>query len=234
MFYKILFVLAMLIGLTGCEQKPHSNLDGKKLLEEKCSICHNLDLPPKTFIDEKAPPMMAVAFHIKDFIKVVNKSEKIPKAIDFVKDFVINPSVSKSFCDKKSLDSYGLMPSQKGKITQEELQAVAEYMFKRYTIENLTEAQAIRKRLKKMPKGKRIAVRYNCLGCHKAERDLVGPSFSKIAKRYKNSIKQMRIGIKKGSKSKWKGYRGAVMPAFGAKMSRDEIKAVAKWIAAMQ
>jgi len=230
MVYKISLALAALLSFSGCQEKHHSNLDGKKLLEQKCSQCHNLDLPPKTFKDETAPPMMAVAFHIKDFIKATNESEKIPKAIDFVKDYVVNPSASKSFCDKKSLESYGVMPSQKGNVTQDELQAIAEFMFEHYTIKNLTRAQAIQNRLMKMPKGERLAIKYNCLGCHKVERDLVGPSFMEIAKRYALDSKKIQESIKNGSKAQWQDYRGAIMPAFKDKICEEDIKILTKWI----
>ena len=227
---KIILATLLFFVFTGCEQKQHSNIDGKKLLEQKCSKCHNLDLPPKTFKDEKAPPMMAVSFHIKDFIKASSESDKIPKAIEFVKDYVVNPSASKSFCDKESLKTYGVMPSQKGKVTQDELQAIAEYMFSHYTVKNMNAAQNLQNKLMKMPKGKRLALQYNCLGCHKIDKDLVGPSFAKIAKRHVNDIQTIQKSIENGSKGKWKGYRGAIMPAFGAKISAADIQVLAKWI----
>jgi cytochrome c len=230
MMNKIILSTLLLFVFSGCDKKQHSNLDGKKLLEQKCSKCHNLDLPPKTFKDEKAPPMMAVAFHIKDFIKASSESDKIPKGIEFVKDYVVNPSASKSFCDKKSLQSYGVMPSQKGKVTQDELQAIAEYMFSHYTIKNLTAAQDLQNRLMKMPKGKRLALKYNCLGCHKIDKELVGPSFKKIAKRYSKDVTSIQKSIKDGSKGKWEGYRGAIMPAFGAKINDADAKTLAEWI----
>ena len=226
--YLAFFII--FLTLTGCEQKHKINLDGEKLLDAKCSMCHNLDLPPKTFEDEKAPPMMAVAFHIKDFIEVTNDSERIPKGIEFIKDYVINPSAKKSFCDKKSLDSYGIMPSQKGKVIQDELEAIDEYMFEHYTIKNLTQAQALKAKLDKMPKGKRIALQYNCLGCHKANKDLVGPSFVKILSKYKNDTESIKNSIKNGSKGKWQGYRNAVMPHFKDKISDREIDDIVKWI----
>jgi cytochrome c len=231
MLYKLSLSLCVLIALAGCNEKKHQNLDGKKLLEAKCSQCHNLDLPPKTFKDEKAPPMMAVAFHIKDFIKASSESDKIPKAIDFVKDYVVNPSASKSFCDKKSLQSYGVMPSQKGKVTQDELEAIAEYMFSHYTVKNLTAAQALQNRLMKMPKGERLALKYNCLSCHKVQKDLVGPSFAKIAKRYAKDVNKIQSSIDSGSREKWKGYHGAMMPSFAKKISSSDQKILAKWIA---
>jgi len=219
-----------LFVLSGCQEKHHSHLDGEKLIKERCASCHNLDLPPKTYKDEKAPPMMAVAFHIKDFIKASSESDKIPKAIDFVKDYVIHPSAKKSFCDKKSLESYGVMPSQKGKVTEDELEAIAEYMFEHYTVKNLTAAQALQNRLQKMAPGERLARKYNCLSCHRKHKDLVGPSFAKIAKRYSNNVEAIAKSIQNGSMQKWQGYRGARMPAFGNKISKQDREILAKWI----
>jgi len=223
--------LLTLFGFSGCQdEKSHIKLDGKKLLEKKCSQCHNLDLPPKTFEDEKAPPMMAVAFHIKDFIKATNESEKIPKGIEFIKDYVINPSVEKSFCDKKSLQTYGVMPSQKGNVTQDELEAIAKYMFKHYTVKNLTQAQKIENELRKMDPAELLARKQSCLGCHKKDKDLVGPSFAKIAKRYKDDTQHIENSIKNGSSKHWKGYHGVVMPKFENKTSQQDREILAKWI----
>ena len=231
---RFLLPLTLLVFFSGCQEKQHKNLDGQKLLEQKCSQCHNLDLPPKTFKDEKAPPMMAVAFHIKDFIPASNESEKIPKAIEFIKDYVIHPSASKSFCDKKSLQSYGVMPSQKGNVTQDELQAIGEYIFEHYTVKNLTEAQAAINRLKKMPKGERLALQNGCLTCHRVHQDLVGPSFVHIAQRYKGDILYIQEQIKQGSKGKWQQFHGAIMPAFAQKIPLEEREILAAWIAAQK
>jgi cytochrome c len=227
---KSLLILVAALLLLGCEQKHKVNLDGEKLLKQKCSACHNLDLPPQTFKDEKAPPMMAVAFHIKDFIKASSESDKIPKAIDFVKDYVINPSASKSFCDKKSLETYGVMPSQKGKVTQDELEAIAEYMFEHYTVKNLTAAQALQNKLAKMPKGKRLALKYKCLSCHKPKRDIIGPSFFKIAQKYSEDESAVAKSIAEGSKGKWQGYHGVIMPPFKGQISQSDIETLAAWI----
>ena len=227
---KIVFFCLVAFAMLGCQEKKHLNLDGKKLLEQKCSSCHNLDLPPKTFDNEIAPPMMAVSFHVADFIKVNEESERIPKAIEFVKDYVVSPSVKKSFCDKESLASYGLMPSQKGKVTQDELQAIAEYMFSHFTTKNLQEEQAIQQKLNKMPKGERLALKNNCLTCHKVDRDLVGPSFKFIANKYQNDTTVIEDSIKNGSVKKYKKFRGVMMPSFKDKISQEDIKTISKWI----
>ena len=227
---KLFLALLIIISFVACQDENKPKLDAKKLIDEKCSQCHNLQLPPKTYKNEKAPPMMAVAFHIKDFIQTSNESERIPKAIEFIKDYVINPSASKSFCDKESLKTYGVMPSQKGNVSQDELQAIAEYMFKHFTVKNLTEAQEIQNKLNKMPAGKRLAIKYNCLGCHKVNKDLVGPSFSKIAKRYNTNLETIENSIKNGSSKKWDISHGRVMPHFKDKISKHNITTLAKWI----
>lgn len=227
--YRILFLVTILL-FTGCEEESNIQLDGKKLLEQKCSQCHNLELPPKSFADEKAPAMMAVAFHVHDFIPAANSSDKLPKSIAFVKDYVINPNASKSFCDKKSLQDYGVMPSQKGKVTQNELQAIAQYIFSHYTMKNLTEEQERETKLAKIPQGKRFAMHYNCLACHCIDKKIVGPSFQTISKRYNGEIIPIIQGIKNGSVKKYKSSRGARMPAFDGKIPNKDIKTIAKWI----
>lgn len=227
--YKYIFATLLLL-LSGCsDTKTASHLDGKKLLGQKCTSCHNIDLPPKTYEDEKAPPMMAVAFHVTNFIQTNDESLRIPKAIEFVKDYVIHPSKEKSFCDKESLKSYGVMPSQKGKVTQEELDAIAHYMFEHFTQKNLTEAQAALNRLSAMPKGKRVALKNNCLGCHRVDKDLVGPSFLHIKERYIHSKDVLKNSILHGSANKWKSSKGAHMPSF-SNLNTQELELVTTWI----
>ena len=232
---KILFFVgAMLLSFSGCSQdKKVTALDAKKLLEQKCTQCHNIDLPPKTFEDEKAPPMMAVAFHIRGFIKTGDESQRIPKAIAFVKDYVVAPSASKSFCDKASLKIYGVMPSQKGKVTQDELQAIAEYMFSHFTQKNLNEAQALENKLNAMPKGERLALQNGCLSCHKVDKRIVGPAFRDIAMRKGNSLEVLIHSIQNGSKKKYKSSKGAMMPAF-KKISDADAKTLGEWILSLK
>jgi len=228
--YKFLALSVMvLVALSGCEKEESVKYDGKALLEQKCSSCHNLDLPPKSFEDEIAPPMMAVAFHVQNFMDVRDESLRIPKAVAFVKDYVFAPSKSKSLCDENSLKSYGLMPSQKGKLSEGELDAIARYLFVHYTQKNLNEAQTLINKLNAMPRGEKIALQNNCLTCHRVDKHIVGPSFLEIAKRYKNKPQEIEKSIAQGSKGKWKDSKKAIMPPF-KKLSDDELKVLSKWI----
>ena len=71
-----IILILTLVLFAGCKEEKHIDYDAKKLIKVKCQSCHNLDMPPKTYPEEVAPPMMAVAFHIYDFIKAPNPSEK--------------------------------------------------------------------------------------------------------------------------------------------------------------
>ncbi len=223
----VLSLLVASILLIGCGEKKSPNLDGKKLLKQKCSRCHNLDIPPKTFANEKAPPMMAVSFHILGFINAATPADKLPNAIEFVTDFVQNPSISKSFCDKESLKTYGLMPSLKGKVSEDEIRAIARYVFTHYTKDNLLAQIKKIQQIREMPKGRLIAGQNNCLGCHAKNFKKVGPSFDEIAK--KMDKKDIIYSIKNGSKGKWKECNNIPMPSF-KKLCDKDINTLVKWI----
>ena len=221
--------LPLLIGLlTGCmENKIKNKLDGEALLKQKCSKCHNLDMPPKSYENEIAPSMMAVTFHLKDFIKANDPSAHEAKISEFVKDYVINPSRSKSFCDKKSLDSYGVMPSQKGKVTVDELGAIAQYMYDTYDNQKMLKIMQEKQRLARMPLYQRVLEQQRCENCHDINKDKVAPSFLSISKKYNNN-KPLIESIKNGSKGKWKNFK-LIMPPF-KKMTDKDIEGMVNWI----
>ena len=225
---KAIFILSLLLIFTACEDKPtNKNLDGKKLLESKCASCHNTQMPPDVSTDELAPPMMAVSFHVHNFVKPKDESQRTRVAIEFVSDYIFNPSYEKSFCDKDSLQRYGLMPSQKGNLSQDEANAIASYMFKHYTQENLTKVQKEIAAFNALSDGEKIALKNGCLGCHAIDRSRVGPTFTDIAKKYQNNKKAIIKGIKNGSRGTWSN--GAVMPDFD-KIEDEDLEILSEWI----
>jgi len=227
---KILLISLLLFFLSACdEKKPKLSLDGKKLLEQKCASCHDLTMPPRLLPDELAPPIMAVSFHMPNFMEPKDESQRIPMAIAFVTDYVLNPSLEKSYCDEESIKKYGLMPSLKGKVTEDEVRAIASYMFEHYTQKNLSKAQEDIAAFNALEPGEKLALKHKCLGCHKVDKKIVGPSFVDIAKRYETSKDKIIEGIKNGSQKNWQSSKGAVMPAF-KQISEEELKVLSEWI----
>jgi len=227
---KILLFTSIFLFFTACnEKKPTKTLNGKILTEQKCASCHNLAMPPVISDDELAPPMMAVAFHMPNFMKPRDESQRIPMAIEFVTDYVLSPSLEKSYCDAKSIERYGVMPSQKESVTANEVKAIASYMFEHYTQENLSKIQKDIALFNTLSKGEKLALKYKCLGCHKVNKKIVGPSFVDVSKRYKDTKEKMIESIKNGSRNNWKNSNGAVMPPF-KQISEGELETLSDWI----
>jgi len=221
-------LLGLLVGCTD-ETVSKKTLNGEILIQKKCAKCHNLDMPPKSYENEIAPSMMAVTFHLKDFIKSNNPSEHEGKVISFIKDYVVAPSREKSFCDKASLDSYGVMPSQKGNVTQEELEAIAHYMYQTFDNQKMLKIMAEEQRLASLSLHERVLEQQKCENCHDIHKDKVAPSFEMIASRYGVKDREVLIkSIKEGTKGKWEGKK-LPMPPF-KQMNDKDIEGMVDWI----
>jgi len=231
---KFLYTILILVFFVGCmDNKPKQKYDGEELIVKKCSKCHNLDMPPKSYDNEIAPSMMAVTFHLKDFIKSNNPSEHEDKVIAFIKDYVIHPSRDKSFCDKKSLDTYGVMPSQKGNVTEDELEAIGHYMYQTYDNQKMLQIMAEKQRLARMSLHERVLEQQKCNNCHDIKKDKVAPSFEMIASKYTQKDRETLINsIKNGTKGKWKG-KVLPMPPF-KNMSDKDISGMVDWILSLK
>jgi cytochrome c len=190
-------------------------------------------MPPKSYENEIAPSMMAVTFHLKDFIKSNDPSAHKSKIVAFVKDYVIEPSRDKSFCDKESLDSYGVMPSQKGNVTQDELEAIASYMYDTYDNMKMLKIMAEKQRLARLSLHERVLEQQRCNNCHDIEKDKVAPSFKMIASRYDKKDRAMLIeSIQNGTKGKWEG-KTLPMLAY-KKMSQKDVEGMVDWILSLK
>ena len=96
--------------------------DAKGLFEAKCKMCH-IDTRPTNRADLVAPPAMGVMRHVK------MRYPKKEDAVGFMVDYVLNPTKEKSVCMPQKIARFGLMPSQKSNVTEEELKKISEWMF---------------------------------------------------------------------------------------------------------
>lgn len=104
-----------------------ADMDGGKLFEAKCAVCHSMSKPSgqSTVV---APPARGIMFHMGE---AFGSKEKIKNHIN---DFVLAPSKEKAIC--KSVKRFGLMPSQKGAVSKEELEVIAEWMVENLHMDN--------------------------------------------------------------------------------------------------
>ena len=96
---------------------------GAELTETNCASCHMLNTPTPDMIPAmKAPAMDAVMFHIN----LVMQDKKEIK--DFIVDYVQYPKASKSVCESNKVQNFGVMPSLKGKVSEQDLASIAEHI----------------------------------------------------------------------------------------------------------
>jgi len=119
--HKKIFTLGVILLLTNI---IHAQ-DGASLFDAKCSACHVTTRPSdKSTLD--APPAMGVMRHVK--MKYSTKDE----AVKFISEYALNPQKSKAVCMPQKIKRFGLMPSQKGNVSKEELQTIAGWMYENF------------------------------------------------------------------------------------------------------
>ncbi len=98
-------------------------LTGQKVFDSKCVACHSEQMPEKKS-DLKAPPMSRISAKIKHAFDD-NKTQ----VIEFIADYIQNPSEEKAKCMARAIKNFGLMPPIGKAMTEEERTVVANWMF---------------------------------------------------------------------------------------------------------
>ena len=117
---KSTWIALMMLGTFGTTLQASST--GASLFEAKCSMCH-MTTHPTDKSTMLAPPVMGVMRHVK--MRYPDKQS----AVAFVSAYALNPQASKAVCMPQKIQRFGLMPSQQGSVTQEELEQIASWMY---------------------------------------------------------------------------------------------------------
>jgi len=119
---KIIISMVAVVGLTSTLSASSDNAEA--LFDAKCGICHSKTMPTQAQMNSMvAPALFGVMNHLK--MAYPNKED----AVKFMVDYVQYPSKDKAICLKSKIAQFGIMPSQKGLISEDELEDVAEWMF---------------------------------------------------------------------------------------------------------
>ena len=92
------------------------------LFDAKCASCHS-KTRPTDMSTVVAPALMGVMRHIK--MTYPSKDD----AVKFMVDYILEPTKEKAICMPKKIERFGLMPSQKGNVTEAELEKITAWMF---------------------------------------------------------------------------------------------------------
>ena len=96
--------------------------NAEALFDTKCSACHSKTMPTD-MSKVIAPALMGVMRHVK------MEYPKKEDAVKFMVDYILEPSMEKAICMPQKIQRFGLMPSQKGNLTKEELEKITSWMF---------------------------------------------------------------------------------------------------------
>ncbi len=114
-------VIASLLVFTTSSLFAAAN--SEKLAIEKCGECHIMGVATKENVKNmKAPPHWSIAR------KLHENFTKKEDMVNYVVKFTLNPSTDKMLYPSETIKRFGLMPSQKGKVTEEETRQIAEYI----------------------------------------------------------------------------------------------------------
>lgn len=95
----------------------------ESLAENKCGGCHLIGKITKEKLNKmSAPPWWALAKKVK--VAYANRLD----GINFIVNYTLNPSEDKMLFPKETKERFGMMPSQKGALSDDELRAIAEYI----------------------------------------------------------------------------------------------------------
>ena len=101
---------------------------GQELLDNKCTACHMTSSSSAKLTDGKmgGPPMWGIMKKVNAHFKNQEDGEA------FIRAYALAPSKEKMLFPQATIDYFGEMPSMQGKVTQEELDQIAKYLYKLY------------------------------------------------------------------------------------------------------
>lgn len=117
-------------------------LSGEAVYEKHCAACHQryveMDILSKNFFEMdnkmlnlKAPTINQLVFRLKQQIgdRDGDREFHMMEVTEFVKDYVYYPDKQKSVCIPEVIRQFDTMAPMKGKISEEELDAVSEWIY---------------------------------------------------------------------------------------------------------
>ncbi len=104
---------------------------GEALFAKHCASCHTTVVS----VNESGGEITNVygAPYAKDVVSKLKDETKTKEAfVAFVKDYIDEPDKRKSLYGKKAIKDFGLMPSLKGVMSDDEATQLADYLYSKY------------------------------------------------------------------------------------------------------
>ena len=107
----------------------------EQLFTKKCAMCHNINRPQNKMEKRRmvAPPLTAAMAGVVITIDAIegpfSDKELRDESIEFIKDYLYNPTRDKTNCEDHVVNRFGMMPSLKGFISPKELDVLVPWVY---------------------------------------------------------------------------------------------------------
>ncbi len=167
--------------------------EGEQVYKEKCASCHSTYIPmsklKENFMEQnnsllnlKAPTLNQLSYRLKHRVGDIHGDEDMHRmeVEAFVGDYLNHPDKQKSICMPEIIKFFDTMPSMKGKITQEEIEAVSNFIYdydEQMVTKHSVTSQPYSEAIKQAKKEQKIVVieatSKHCHYCQKMDREVL-------------------------------------------------------------
>ena len=105
---------------------------GEEIFTKYCSHCHAKSVGVSVDVEGEYREIYDAPY-VKDVVsKLKSKTKNQEEFTAFIKDYINNPDKRKSLYGKRAIKNFGLMPSLKGVLSDEESTQLAEYLYEKF------------------------------------------------------------------------------------------------------
>ncbi|MCB4760146.1 MAG: DUF255 domain-containing protein [Sulfurovum sp.] len=185
-------LIRCVVLLVGAILSLHA-FSGEDVYQKKCASCHESYIPMKKLMKNfvkhknrllklKAPTLNQLSYRLKQQIGDSSGDEDMHRmeVEAFIFDYLNHPNKQKTVCLHDVIQYFPVMPSMKGKISEEEVEAVSNYIYdfdKNMVEQKSVKYESFSVALKKVIKSNKIimieAVSKHCHFCKKMEREVM-------------------------------------------------------------
>lgn len=121
---KKIIGLSLMLGVLSLVSASEADIEA--LAVAKCGECHLMgEITKEKLSSMKAPPYWAIAKKARE------KYEKEEDKIKYIVDYAFSPTEDKMLFPKETKEKFGVMPSLKGKVTEEEIRQISTYILEK-------------------------------------------------------------------------------------------------------
>jgi mono/diheme cytochrome c family protein len=141
-----------------------SEKSGKELFSENCAKCH-ANILGVTNTDGYENSYITPAPYVADLVEKLKAKTGSKEAFkEFIKEYIQNPDKRKSLYGKKAIKKFGLMPSLKGALSEDEIVRLADYLYD-YKKNQVPKKEKQKVVVKQESHGEKL-FKQNCAKCH--------------------------------------------------------------------